>query len=102
MRTSAAIAAGAASLVVVIAFAVPAASGSDRAYTVRCIDFSGSTVVAKAFDARLIEEAVGKAHAIELFKQRHPAGHCWVTRPHTNRGVSHVMPTGRSLHVATA
>jgi hypothetical protein len=85
MKTTAGLAAVAVSLFVAAGFAAPAV-GADTHYTVHCADSSsGMSVVARAFDARLVEQSGGKAHAIELFKQTHPGGTCWITGPHPNQ-----------------
>jgi hypothetical protein len=84
MKTTAGLAAVAVSLFVVAGLGAPAV-GADTHYTVHCSDGSSSlSVVARAFDARLVEQSGGKAHAIELFKQTHPGGMCWITGPHPN------------------
>ena len=86
MKTAAATAIAAASLLVAVAFAAPAVGGGAAShYTVHCADASGTTVVARAYDARQVEVDGGKAHAIELFKQSNPDGHCWITGPHRDR-----------------
>lgn len=86
MKTAAATAIAAASLLVAIAFAAPAVGGGVAThYTVHCANASGTTVVAKAYDARQVERTGGRAHAIELFKQSNPGGHCWMTGPHRDR-----------------
>jgi len=84
MKTTAAIAATA-SFVVSMAIALPAAIGSDTHYTVRCVDPTGIPEVARSYDSGTVERAGGKAHAIELFKQQHPGGHCSVARSHDHR-----------------
>jgi hypothetical protein len=85
MKASAGIAVVAASLVVAIGFAAPALGSGGTHYTVHCADGHGTSVVAKAFDSRTIDRAGGKAHALELFKQQHPNGQCWVSGPHLNK-----------------
>lgn len=86
MKTAAATAIAAASLLVAVAFAAPAASGAVAThYTVHCANASGTTVVAKAYDARQVERPGGEVHAIELFKQSNPGGHCWISGPHRDR-----------------
>ena len=85
MKASAGIAVAAASLVVAIGFAAPALGSDGTHYTVHCTLSRGTYVVAKAFDSRAIDRAGGKAHALELFKQQHPEGACWVSGPHRNR-----------------
>jgi hypothetical protein len=79
MKATARLAAAAASLALALALGLPAV-GSDGRYAVRCVDTTGDAV-AKDFESRVIEEAGGKAHALELFKQKHPDGRCWVARP---------------------
>jgi hypothetical protein len=86
MKTAAATAIAAASILVAIAFAAPAVGGGVAThYTVHCADAAGTTVTARAYDARQVESPGGKAHAIELFKQSHPDGHCWISGPHRDR-----------------
>ena len=86
MKTAAATAIAAASLIVAVAFAAPAAGGGVAThYTVHCADALGTTVTARSYDARQVELGAGKAHAIELFKQSNPGGHCWITGPHRDR-----------------
>jgi len=86
MKATAATAIAAASLLVVVAFATPVAgSGTGTHYTVHCADASGTTVDARAFAAREVERPGGEDHAIELFKQSHPGGHCWLSGPHRDR-----------------
>ena len=84
MKTSAGITAVGISLLVAVGLAAPAV-GADTHYTVHCAGGDATSVVARAYDARIIERAGGKAHAIELFKQQHPGGTCWLTGPHPNR-----------------
>jgi hypothetical protein len=84
MKSSATLAVVSAALLVVVGFAAPALGADNRHYTVHCAVEGDATVVARAFDASMIETAGGKAHAIELFKQQHPDGHCWVSGPHLN------------------
>ena len=83
MKTFTNIATMAVALVVAIGLAAPAL-GADTHYTVHCADGNPMSVVARAYDARIVERAGGKAHAIELFKQTHPGGTCWLTGPHSN------------------
>jgi hypothetical protein len=85
MKTAAATAIAAGSLLVAVAFGAPGAGGAGTHYTVHCAETSGTTLVARAFDAGQIERPGGKAHAIEIFKQAHPGGHCWITGPHRDR-----------------
>ena len=86
MKTAAATAITAASLLIGVAFAAPALGGGVAThYTVHCADAAGTTVAAKAYDARQVDRSGGKAHAIELFKQSNPGGHCWISGPHRNR-----------------
>jgi hypothetical protein len=86
MKTAAATAVITASLLVAVAFATPASSGGVAThYTVHCANAAGTTIVARAFDARQVDRPGGRAHAIELFKQSNPGGHCWMTGPHRNR-----------------
>lgn len=85
MKASAAVAVAAASLVVAIGLAAPALGSGGTHYTVHCAVASDTTVVAKAFDTRAIDRAGGKAHALELFKQQHPGGLCWVSGPHKDK-----------------
>jgi hypothetical protein len=86
MKTAAATAIAAASLVVAVAFAAPASGGRVAThYTVHCANAAGTTVIAKSYDAREVDRPGGKAHAIELFKQSNPGGHCWITGPHRDR-----------------
>jgi hypothetical protein len=67
------------------ALAFPASSATGTHFTVHCAVDSDTTVVARAFDAAVVMQAGGKAHAIEIFKQQHPDGHCWVSGPHRDR-----------------
>ena len=83
MKTSAGIIAVGVSLLVAVGLAAPAI-GADTHYTVHCVDGDATSVVARAFDAGVIERAGGKAHAIELFKQAHPGGTCWISGPTPN------------------
>ena len=89
MKTVAATAIAVASLIVAVAFAAPAlgtgaGAGTATHYTVHCANASGTTVDARSFDARLVGRP-GGAHAIEIFKQAHPSGHCWTSGPHRDR-----------------
>jgi hypothetical protein len=83
MKTFAAVTAIGASLLVAVGLAGPVI-GADTHYTVHCADASATSGVARAYDRSVIERAGGKAHAIELFKQAHPGGVCWLTGPHPN------------------
>ena len=85
MKASAAVAVAAASLIVAIGFAAPVLGSDGTHYTVHCAVANDTTVVAKAFDTRTIDRAGGKAHALELFKQQHPGGQCWVSGPHKDK-----------------
>jgi len=85
MKTTAGIAFAGALLVLAMALAGPAAGNDGTHYTVHCAIANDTTVVAKAFDTRAIDRAGGKAHALELFKQQHPDGQCWVSGPHQNK-----------------
>lgn len=86
MKTAAATAIAAASLLVAVAFAAPAVGGGAAThYTVHCADAAGTTVTARSYGVRDVERPGGKAHAIELFKQSNPGGHCWISGPHRDR-----------------
>ena len=85
MKSSAAIAVASLSVLIAVAFAVPTLGAANTHYTVHCAINENTTVVARAFDTRLVEQAGGKAHAIELFKQQHPDGRCWISGPHINK-----------------
>ena len=86
MKTVAATMIAVASLIVAVALAAPAAGGGVAThYTVHCANAAGTTVVARSYDARQVERPDGRAHAIELFKQSNPGGHCWMTGPHRDR-----------------
>ena len=85
MKSSAAITVASLTVLVGLAFAVPTLSAADTHYTVHCAINDNTRVVARAFDTRLVEQAGGKAHAIELFKQQHPDGQCWISGPHIDK-----------------
>ena len=87
MKTAAATAIAAASLLIGVAFAAPAAGGGVAThYTVHCADAAGTTVDRPGrTELATSERPGGKAHAIELFKQSNPGGHCWISGPHRDR-----------------
>jgi hypothetical protein len=83
MKATAAIAAATASLTLAMTLALSPAFGSEDHYLVRCADLTAGETL--AIDARTIQGAGGKAHAIELFKQKHPGGRCSTAVPRNGR-----------------